>query len=68
MVMHVALSRSIQPLQARAHHMWADTGEGDDTRAIRGDLYGGKSMQEMFSLLFKGKALEFLADYADRGY
>lgn len=44
-VMHVALSRGIQPLQARAHPMWMFRGENDPTRVIRGNFYGGKSMR-----------------------
>lgn len=34
-VKHVALSRGIQPLQARAHPMWQYTKEKDPARVIR---------------------------------
>lgn len=67
-VMHVALSRGVQPLQARAHPMWQFTGKNDPTRVIRGGFFEGRSMQEMLSLMFKGKATEFPNDSSDAGF
>lgn len=57
--MHAALSRGVLPFQAQAHLMWMYTGENDPTRALRQGLYEGKLMQEMLSLMFKGKVFDF---------
>lgn len=50
------------------HLMWMYNGEDDATRAIRGNFYEGKCMKEMLSLLFKGKAADFLDHKADTGF
>lgn len=41
-VMHAALSRSVLPLQARAHPRCMYTGENDPTRVLRQGFYEGK--------------------------
>lgn len=39
--------------------MWRYTRENDPTRVIQGGFFEGKSMWEMLSLMFKGKASDF---------
>ena len=67
-MMYVALSRSIQPLQARAHPMWEYTGEDDETLAIRDGFYGKKSIEGMQALLFNGKGIVLKSNEDDIGY
>lgn len=66
-LMHVALSRGVQPLQFRAHPMHWYTGE-NDPRAIRGPFFESKSIQEMLSLLFKGKMTDFPTELSNMGF
>lgn len=67
-MMHVALSQGIQPLQSRAHPMHQYTGEDDPTRANRGPFFASKFIQEMLSLLFKGKMSDFPTALSNMGF
>lgn len=48
--------------------MWEYTEEDDPTRVIQGGFFEGKSMQEMMSLMFKGKVMAFHNDVSDAGF
>lgn len=48
--------------------MFMYTDETDNTTSIRGDFYEGKSLQEMISMLFKGKTSDFLTDVVYGGF
>lgn len=48
--------------------MWMYTGENDPTRMLRQGLYEGKSMEEMLSLMFKGKVSDFPIELSRAGF
>lgn len=66
-VMHVALYRGIQPLQALAHPMWEFDRETDETSAIRA-FYGKRTIAGMQTLLFTTKDQAFRIEGVDVGY
>jgi hypothetical protein len=55
-------------MQAWAHPMWVYIGEDDPTREIWGDFYENKSIQEMLSIMFKGKMTDFPNAWTTAGF
>lgn len=67
-VMHVALHRGIHPLKLCAPPMFQYTGKDDVTKAIRADFFETKLIQEMLSLMFKGKIADFPVEPTHCGF
>ena len=58
-VMHQAMCRGIHPLQGQAHPMHQYGGQDDITQVIQVNFFEGRSIQEMLSLMFKNKIVDF---------